>query len=276
MKDYELGLYEKSMPNNLSWVEKFICARDAGFDFIEMSIDESNEGLAKLDYTKEERLAMVHNMCKIGVPIRTMYLSAHRKYPIASTEEFVRDKGIKIMKKAIDLACDLGIRIIQLGGYDIYYEDQSEITKHLFMKNLAKCVEMAAKKGVILALETMETEFMNTVKKAMSYVESVKSPYLQVYPDCGNISSAAIKYEQSVIEDLKSGTGHIVALHLKETVPGMFREIPFGTGNINFNDIINIAWELGIRKYVAEFWYVGNDDWIEVLKETRIFMDNKF
>ncbi|MPQ43266.1 L-ribulose-5-phosphate 3-epimerase [Clostridium tarantellae] len=276
MKEYELGVYEKAMPNNLSWVEKLICVRDAGFDFIEMNIDESKEGLGKLNYTKEDRLNLIHDMCKIGVPIRTMCLSAHRKYPIGSTEEFVRNKGLEIMEKAIELACDLGIRIIQLAGYDVYYEESNEITRGLFLKNLNKCVKMAAKKGIILAFETMETEFMNTVEKSMYYINKINSPYLQIYPDCGNITNAAIKYENNVVEDLNSGKGHIVAVHLKETVPGIFREIPFGTGHVNFNKIIKTAWDLGVRKYVAEFWYVGNEDWIEVLKETKIFMDNKF
>jgi L-ribulose-5-phosphate 3-epimerase len=51
-----------------------------------------------------------------------------------------------------------------------------------------------------------------------------------------------------------------VALHLKETVPGVFREVPFLTGHVDFNAIIQKAWGLGIRRYVTEMWYVGNDD----------------
>ena len=44
---------------------------------------------------------------------------------------------------------------------------------------------MAAKAGVMMGFETMETEFMNTVEKAMVYVNRVNSPYLNVYPDLG-------------------------------------------------------------------------------------------
>ena len=57
------------------------------------------------------------------------------------------------------------------------------------------------------------------------------------------------------------GKGHLVAMHLKETVPGKFREIPYGTGHVNFEDAVEAAWQLGVRKYVAEFWYTGNPDW---------------
>ena len=90
---------------------------------------------------------------------------------------------------------------------------------------------MAAKAGVMMGFETMETEFMNTVEKAMVYVNRVNSPYLNVYPDLGNVTNAAVTYGTDVEEDLETGRGHLAAMHLKETLPGKFREIPFGTGS---------------------------------------------
>lgn len=93
------------------------------------------------------------------------------------------------------------------------------------MKNLKKSVEMAERAGVILGFETMETEFMNTVEKAMKYVTLVDSPYLNVYPDIGNLTNAACTYKNDVLEDLRLGQGHLAAMHLKETVPGVFREV---------------------------------------------------
>jgi L-ribulose-5-phosphate 3-epimerase len=276
MKEYMLGLYEKAMPNELTWREKLLCAKEAGFDFVEISVDETDAKLSRLDTSKEERFEMLRAMFEVGVPIRTMCLSGHRKYPIGSSDEKIRNRGLEIMEKAIELACDLGIRIIQIAGYDVYYEESTEETREWFKINLAKCVEMAEKNGVILAFETMETEFLNTVEKAMYYVNLIKSPYLQVYPDCGNITNAALLYNKNVIEDLKTGKEHIAAIHLKETVPGRFREIPFGTGHVDFNEIIKNAWQLGVRKFVTEFWYVGNDNWKEVIIDARRFIDKHF
>ncbi|SFD08186.1 L-ribulose-5-phosphate 3-epimerase [Clostridium uliginosum] len=276
MKEYTLGLYEKSMPTSLSWEEKLNYAKEYGFDFVEVSIDETQEKLSRLDMTKEERKELVDTMFKCGMEIRTMCLSGHRKYPLGSMDEATRNKGIEIMEKAINLASDLGIRIIQLAGYDVYYEQGNEQTKKYFEENLRKSVEMAANKCVILAFETMETEFMNTVEKAMKFVNLINSPYLQIYPDCGNITNATLQYGTSAVEDFNKGTGHISAVHLKETVPGKFREITFGAGHVNFEEIIKKSWNLGVRKYTAEFWYVGNDDWKDVIKNTKKFMDEKF
>ena len=271
-REYTLGLYEKSMPSDLSWEQKMLSAKEAGFDYIEISIDETDAKLARLDMSKEERLELVRLMMVTGVPIRSMCLSGHRKYPLGSNDPEVEKRGMEIMEKAIQLAEDLGIRIIQLAGYDVYYEESSFETKKRFLKNLKKATHMAEKAGVVLGFETMETEFMNTVEKAMKYTTLVDSPYLNVYPDIGNITNAAIEYKNDVLEDMMIGKGHLCAMHLKETVPGKFREIPFGTGHVNFKEAIDLAWQLGRRQYVTEFWYVGNENW----KEDLVFAHDMF
>ncbi len=261
MKAYTIGLYEKAMPGNLSWSQKMRAAKKAGYDFIEISIDETDSKLERLEMTRSEREELVGLMYDTGIPIRTMCLSGHRRYPIGSSDPHTRRRGMDIMEKALELADDMGIRIIQLAGYDVYYEESTDNTRASFLENLKIAAEMAASRGILMGFETMETEFMNTVGKAMYYVNKVDSVYLNVYPDLGNITNAAVAYGTSVTDDLETGRGRIVALHLKETVPGKFREIPFGMGHVDFEGGILKAWELGVRRYVTEFWYTGNPEW---------------
>ena len=102
---------------------------------------------------------------------------------------------------------------------------------------------------------------MDTVGKAMAYVDAVNSPYLHVYPDIGNLTNASLLYGEMVTDDLRRGAGHLIATHIKETVPGKYREIPFGTGHVDFAAAIGTAWSLGVRRFVTELWYVGQPDW---------------
>ena len=61
---------------------------------------------------------------------------------------------MEIMKKAIEFSDKIGIRIIQLAGYDVYYnETSSPDSKQYFTENVIKSVEYASKYGVILALK---------------------------------------------------------------------------------------------------------------------------
>lgn len=269
---YQLGLYEKAMPKNLSWHEKLRIAKEAGFDYLEMSIDETDEKLERLEWDQTLRAALKQTMQDTGIMINSICLSAHRKYPLGSHEEQIRQRSLEIMEKTIDLACDLGIRLIQLAGYDVYYEDGDELTKKYFMENLSKAVMMAAKKGINLGFETMETPFMDTVEKAMQYVTKIDNAYLGVYPDIGNLTNASILYGHDVNEDLAKGKGHLFAAHLKETIPGRYREIPFGSGHTKYIANIDKLKALGVRMFVGEFWDIGNASWKQDLKDANDFL----
>lgn len=271
-KEYYLGLYEKSMPNTLSWEEKLKVVKEAGFDYLEMSIDETEEKLARLDQSVDEIEKAIE---KTGVPIKSICLSGHRKYPLGSHDPKIRERGMEIMEKAICLAARLGVRVIQLAGYDVYYEEGDFQTRDYFKMNLKEAAIMAAKQGVLLGFETMETPFMDTVEKAMAYVKDVDQAYLGVYPDIGNLKNASILYNVDVNEDIMTGKGHIFATHLKETVPGKYREIPFGTGHTEFVRNIKTLKRLGVRMFVGEFWYVGNDDWKQVIIDANDFLRDK-
>ncbi|QTQ11128.1 L-ribulose-5-phosphate 3-epimerase [Treponema parvum] len=271
---YALGMYEKAVPADLSWKEKLTAAKGAGYNFMEVSIDETDEKLSRLDMTKTELRRIIDAQFETELPIRSLCLSAHRKYPLGSNNPKIEAKSLEIMEKSLEFSAKIGVRVIMLAGYDVYYETSTEETVLRFGRNLEKCVEMASRSGIILAFETMETPFMNTTEKAMNYVNKINSAFLSVYPDIGNINNAAITYGNDVLEDLKKAKGHIVGLHLKETVPGKFRDMMYGQGIVDFPSAIKTAWEMGVRRYVTEFWYLGEADWKERLSFARKTMGN--
>lgn len=276
MREYLLGLYEKSMPNDLSLPEKLRETKAAGFDYLELSVDETAEKLARLDWDDEMIHALNQAQAQTGIPIKSMCLSGHRKFPLGSEQEEIVVASLEIMEKAVILASKLGIRIIQLAGYDTYYDEGNSRTRAIFGENLKKATAMAAKEGIMLGFETMETPFMNTVGKAMEWVREIYSPYLQVYPDVGNLTNASLLHEEDVVVDLEKGAGHLVAVHLKETVPGAYREIPYGTGHVDFARVVQAAWDLGVRMFVGEFWYTGESNWREINHENNLFLRSFF
>ena len=275
MDKINLGIYEKAMPNELNIYQKLRLAKEIGFDQVEISIDESDEKLNRVfsGFAYELRKAQIDE----GVRVRSMCLSGHRKYPFGSLDTFKRNKSLAIMQKAVEFADINGIKIIQLAGYDVYYEKSSSETEKYFVENLAKAVEMASKYGVILAFETMETEFMDTVEKAMKYVKLIDSPYLGIYPDIGNLKNAAVKYGTDVVEDLKLGKGHIFAAHLKETNPGIYRDMTFGSGgHTEYERSIAELQNQGVNLYTGEFWNHGEENYKEIILDAYEFLTNKF
>lgn len=271
MKKYSLGLYEKSMPNSLTWVEKLQIAKDSGYDSVEISIDETDAKLERLynfDLAREIKEAIL----SVGLPVKTMCLSGHRRFPLGSHDVAIREKSLDIFYRAVDLADYLGVKIIQLAGYDVYYENSDEDTVRWFMENLAKGIAYAASKAVVCGFETMEIPFMNTISKARVVCEKINSPYCLIYPDLGNITNAALTDNKDVLEDIKSGLGYMVAAHLKETKPGIFREVEFGEGHVDFENGISALWANGVRFYGVEFWYSDKTDYRERLLHNRNFV----
>ena len=276
MDCYRLGLYEKAMPAGLGPETWFRAAREAGFDFLEISIDETDGRLARLDWNLAARDGLSKAMRAEGVPVSTMCLSGNRRYPLGSRSPEVRKKSMEILRKAVVFAEDLGIRLIQLAGYDVYYEDGGADTRKWFQENLAEGVRFAAAHAVQLGFETMETPFMDTVSKAMAFVREIDSPYLGVYPDLGNLTNACRIYGTRVEDELECARGHFLAMHIKETEEGKYRDMRFGTGKVDFAAGIRKALAMGVRLFVAECWHDGAEDWRNSLQEVNRFVRGMF
>ncbi|KAA9219201.1 MULTISPECIES: L-ribulose-5-phosphate 3-epimerase [Aerococcus] len=271
-----LGIYEKALPKNITWLERLQLAKELGFQFVEMSVDESDERLARLDWTKEERKKVVDAMYETGVRIFSICLSGHRRYPFGSSDPKIREHALEMMEKAIDLAVDLGVRNIQLAGYDVYYEEKTLTSRAFFMENLKKAVHMAASKQVMLSIEIMDDPFINSVTKFNRIKSQIHSPWLQVYPDLGNISAWP---ENDVAYELELGIDEIVALHVKDTknvtddYPGKFKEVPFGEGDVDFLGCFKTLKQLDYHgTFMIEMWSETSDDPAEEIKKAKDYV----
>jgi predicted hexulose-6-phosphate isomerase len=180
-----------------------------------------------------------------------MCLSGHRKYPFGSKDPKTRERAMEIMEKAINLSVKLGVHCIQLATYDVYYEESDEETKALFLAGMKEAVAMASRAGVILAMEIMDTQFVGTIVRAMHYLREIPSPYFKIYPDMGNLSN----FSKDVTAEFELGLSETVAIHVKETKPGIFKEVPFGEGQVKFTEIFTKLKELNYQgMFLIEMW----------------------
>ena len=251
LKDNKIGIYEKAIPNSFNWETKIKVAKAAGYDFIEISVDESDDRLSRLEWTKEERNNLLSLFKKNDLQFESMCLSGHRRFPFGSKNEKTREKAYRIMDQAIELALDLEIKNIQLAGYDVYYEESDEETIKLLIEGLRYASKQAEIAGVMLTLEIMDTWLMGTISRALKYVKIVNSPNLNIYPDLGNLS----RWCEDPEDELIKGINYIEAIHLKDTLPGVFKCVPFGNGTVRFSDLFNTLKDLKYSKpFLIEMW----------------------
>lgn len=278
MRKHPIGIYEKALPKNSSWLEKLVIAKSAGYDFVEMSVDETDERLARLDWSTTERLEVVRAIQETGIRIPSMCLSGHRRFPFGSHDEGTRMMAYTLMEKAIKLAQDLGIRTIQLAGYDVYYEEQDAETIANFEKGMQWVSEIAAASQVMCAVEIMDTPFMNSISKWQTLSDKIRSPWFKVYPDVGNLTA----WGNDVEKEFTQGIEHVAAIHLKdtyavtETCKGQFRDVPFGEGCVDFVNLFKLLKRLNYRgSFLIEMWTEKADEpLIEIIK-ARHWMEDK-
>ena len=277
IKKNPLGIYEKAIPNDFSWKEKMQTAKAAGFDYIEISVDESDERLARLDWSDQEIEEIRSYMEETGIVIPTMCLSGHRRFPFGSKDKATRARAFEIMEKGILLAQKLGVRCIQLATYDVYYEESDEETKALFLDGMKKSVEMASRAGVILAMEIMDTPFVGTILRAMHYIKEIPSPYFKIYPDMGNLT----QFSSDVESEFELGLAETVAILVKETKPGVFKNVPFGEGTVQFTNIFRKLKELNYTgMFLIEMWADNSrkqtmEEAVETIRDARLFVEDK-
>jgi hexulose-6-phosphate isomerase len=267
-----IGIYEKALPKSLAWQQKFQAAREAGYDFLEISVDETTERLARLDWPLAERLRFFRMSREEGVDVPSMCLSAHRKFPFGSADPALRTQAADIMCKAIEFASGTGIRVIQLAGYDVYYEPSTADSRARYLEGMHGALEVAARHQVMLAVEIMDTTFINSISRYLALKERLPSSWFRVYPDLGNLTA----WGNDVVDELTRGIDDIVGVHVKDTLPvspghpGQFRDVPFGEGTVDFASCFSTLAKLRYAgPFLVEMWTEKATDPLAEIRRAR-------
>lgn len=228
--DRPFGIYEKALPGG-AWPTMLEDASRGGFDFVEMSIDESEERIARLSWTRETRRDLARECARQGMPIFSICLSGHRRFGLGSANAETRRKAAEMLDAAIGLASDLGVRVIQIAGYYAFYEDLDSGARARYIEGLRRGVTLAARRGVMLAVENIDTPDMASITECLTLRDELDSPWFQIYPDVGNFAVHSL----DVLAELALLSGSAVGLHLKDARPGEPRRVPFGQGAVPFD-----------------------------------------
>ncbi len=267
------GIYEKALPAELEWEDKLRQARDAGYDFMEFSIDESDEKLERLQWDKNKIKRLRETVFDIGMPLQTMCLSGNRRFPIGSPHASVQKRGLQILEDGLWFAFYCGIRIVQVAGYDVNMDEKSTPeSRETFGKNLEKIVKLAASLCVTLAIENVDVDFADNLEKIMVYIKKINSPWLKIYPDIGNLTAM----NQDVSKELILAKDHIVAVHAKDTRENVVRRVPFGEGTVDFLDAFKVLKNISFHgPFLLEMWAEEHKDNFKVIKESRQWLYEK-
>ena len=254
-----LGIYEKALVGNPlatddDWRRFLNQVPEAGFSFVDLSVDESEERMARLGWDQRRRRMVRHCAEAAETAIGGVCLSVHRRIGPGSADPAVRQRAREVMGEGLQLCHDLGAPVLQVAGYYCYYEQMNDHAEQWYTDLLLDAVPMAARLGVVMGIENVDGTDVTSIRKAMEFVKLADSPYLQVYPDLGNIAEQQL----DAVTELKAGRGHMVAIHVKDVRPGEPRRVPMGEGTVDWDESFAVLAEQGWRgRMMIEMW---NDD----------------
>lgn len=264
------GVYEKALRPD-SFEAMFETTAACGYNAFELSLDSTDQRLARLNWSAAERQAVREAAANSGVKLLTTCLSGGKRYPLGSSDPEMVRKGLEMTEKAINLCGELGIRVIQLSGFDVYnQEPRTADTQKRYVENLFKCVRMAEKACVTLAIEPVEGNLL-AVRDTMQVIHAINSCWLQLYPDVANINSLGI----DPIRELPYGAGHIVAVHMRDSIMDCYdATIPFGTGCLDFEGVFQQLMDMQFcGPLVVEMWNTEAPDDRERIIQARTYME---
>lgn len=260
-----IGIYEKALYKK-PLAQMFQDAVSCEFDCFEISIDETEERIKRLNESEAVLRGYRDAAMDAGIQLYSLCFSAQRRYPMGSANKETREKSVEMFKKALRFCEILGIRVLQVAGYDVFYEPHTEDTQKWFLENLNRCLAMAEASGIMLSVETVEA-YITSVSFAKKIVRQMQSPWLTIYPDTANL----YRMGNNVETEIRSAKGIITAVHMREAPDDTF--IPFGQGRLSFPGIMKVLDEIKFSgPLIIELWNENNPEYMQIVTKEREYL----
>ena len=143
------------------------------------------------------------------------------------------------------------------------------------MDALRSATEYAAQRAVTLAIENVDTDFMNTLSKIKTYVDEVDSPWLKIYADIANLTACGMSM-QDLYEDIGCAYTDTIAWHVKDGKLNVIRDTPYGTGIVDFDTFFTFLKEKEYAGlFVMEMWSDQTEESVRYVRTARQFLEEK-
>ena len=231
----------------------FELAKKAGFDGVELSLDE--KGLVSLESTKEDLETVKQYAKETGIELYSVACGLYWNYNYTSGDEAKRKKAIETTKKQLEVASVLGCSSILVvpGAVHVPFDPNSEIVDYdvaydRCLEALKELAPVAEQYKVELCIENVWNKFLLSPLELRDMIDKVGSDYVCSYFDVGNVLNTG--FPEQWIKILGS---RIKKVHFKD-----FRK---SVGTLDgFVDLLE-----GDVDYIAvmkAFKSVGYDGWV--------------
>ncbi len=186
------GISIWSFPSEMSIIECIEMAKQAGFDGIELALNET--GPLSLESSDEEIIGYRKTANEIGIELSSLATGLYWNYSLTSSNIDVRKKAREIVKKQIDFAKLLGVDTVLVvpGAVGVDFIPDCEIVDYdvAYERALSALKELAAyaeAQRVNIGVENVWNKFLLSPLEMRTFIDSIGSDYVGAYLDVGNV-----------------------------------------------------------------------------------------
>lgn len=226
----------------MSFEQIAVMAKDAGYEAVEVTMEE--EGILPVDFKKEHIKGIVDTAKKTKMELSSLATGLLWQYPLSSDDAEQRNKGKKIVKKALEAASLIGVDTVltipgvvhasfipgcKVVSYDTVYKRS--------FSAISELADVAEKYKVYIGVENVWNKFLLSPLEMRDFVDKTKSKYVGVYFDVGNVVLTGLPEQWISILGKR-----IKKVHLKDfksSIGTLAGFVDLTMGDVNWKNVVS-------------------------------------
>lgn len=225
-------------------------AKDAGFDGIELSLNETGE--CSLTAPPEELAALRSYAEAIGLKIHSVATGLYWSYSLTANDENTRKKALDIATRQLHMAAALGANSVLIvpGAVGVDFIPGFEVVDYeeAYNRSLAafmKLKPLAESLKIHIGIENVWNKFLLSPLEMRGFIEQINSPYIGAYLDVGNVVLTG--YPEQWVRILGR---HIKKVHFKDyrrDAGGLSGFVDLLAGDVDWGKVMQAFSDIGYQ-----------------------------
>lgn len=232
----------------------FALAKDAGFEGVEVALDETGE--ISLSSTERDLLRVGQAAKDAGISLYSVACGLYWKYWLTADDAAERQKAKDIVKKELEVAAILGCDTILVvpGAVNADFEDPTKVVdyKTAYMRSFEALSELkhdAERLGVAIGIENVWNKFLTSPLEMRSFIDAIDSDFVGSYFDVGNVLFNG--YPEHWIRILAEKIKKVHFKDYRKAAGGLHGFVDLLAGDVDYPAVIQALREIGYDGWVS-------------------------
>ena len=234
--------------------DAFALAKDAGFDGVEVALDEAGE--LSLTSTEREIAAIRRAASDRGIELYSVACGLYWQYWLTADDKNEREKAKDIVKRQLAAAAALGADTILVvpGSVSAEFADPNKVVsyKNAYERSMEAFCELrsdAEGYGVSIGIENVWNKFLTSPIEMRDFIDKIGSPFVGSYFDVGNVLFNG--YPEHWIEILGERIKKVHFKDYRKAAGGLHGFVDLLAGDVDYPAVMRSLADVGYDGWVS-------------------------